>query len=207
MFTHGGDAANAHAIPRSPHELQSTERECGRQAAFTTAVCYRGLHCKGDTPTMTVHPRFVLPAPNQIGFAVRDLEAALTRYRQRYGLEPTLTETIELDGRNTYRYHGRPNACRLKIALFDQDGVQLELIQLLDGEHPVGDFVRQRGEGVNHLGFFVDDLDATVRSLIEQGARPVIEGHFRLTDGRAGAFVWLTDDDGGGAMLEISAFR
>jgi methylmalonyl-CoA/ethylmalonyl-CoA epimerase len=156
---------------------------------------------------MTVQHRFVLPAPNQIGFAVRDLEATLTRYRERYGLKATLTETIELTERCAYRYHGRASACRLKIAVFDQGALQLEFIQLLEGEHPVGDFIQQRGEGINHLGFFVDNLEAPVRVLVEQGARPVIEGRFQLTDGRAGAFIWLNDDDDGGAMLEISAFK
>jgi methylmalonyl-CoA/ethylmalonyl-CoA epimerase len=156
---------------------------------------------------MAVEHRFVLPAPNQIGFAVRDLEASLTRYCKRYGLEPTLTETIELNESCAYRYYGRASACRLKIALFDQAAVQLEFIQLIEGEHPVGDFIRQRGEGINHLGFFVDNLDATVRVLVEQGARPIIEGRFQLTDGRAGAFIWLNDDEDGGTMVEISAFK
>ena len=156
---------------------------------------------------MDAQDGFVLSAPNQIGFAVRDLEATLTRYRERYGLEATLTETIELDERCAYQYYGRASACRLKLAVLDHGAVQLEFIQLLDGEHPVGDFIRQRGEGINHLGFFVDDLTATSRVLVEQGARPVIAGRFQLTDGRAGAFVWLTDDDDGGAMIEISAFK
>jgi methylmalonyl-CoA/ethylmalonyl-CoA epimerase len=156
---------------------------------------------------MVTQDRFVLPAPNQIGFAVRDVDASLTRYRERYGLAASLTETIELNERCAYRYHGRASACRLKIALFDHGTVQLEFIQLLEGEHPVGDFLRQRGEGINHLGFFVDDLDATVRALVAQGARPIIEGRFQLVDGRAGAFIWLNDDEDGGTMVEISSFK
>jgi len=137
---------------------------------------------------MPGHNRFVLPAPNQIGFAVRDVEATLARYAKRYGFEATLNEIIELNERCAYRYYGRSSACRLKIAVCDRGALQLEFIQLLEGEHPVGDFLRRRGEGVNHLGFFVDDLDATVQLLVAQGARPIIEGRFQLVDGRAGAW-------------------
>jgi catechol 2,3-dioxygenase-like lactoylglutathione lyase family enzyme len=156
---------------------------------------------------MQPQQRFVLPAPNQIGFAVRDLDAALARYQNRYGWEATLVELIELNENYAYRYYGRPSSCRLKIAIIDRGAAQLEFIELIEGEHPVGDFLRQHGEGINHLGFFVDDLDSAVRALVAQGARPVIEGRFQLTDGRAGAFIWFSDDDGGGAMLEVSAFK
>ena len=156
---------------------------------------------------MEIPRRFVLPAPNQIGIAVENLTSSIARYEERYGLKPNLIETIELDERWGYRYRGDASACRLKVALFEQGTIQLELIELLEGQHPVGDFLRERGEGINHLGFFVEDLPATLKQFGESAAQPVIEGRFALTDGRAGAFVWLKDDDDGGVMFEISAFK
>ena len=150
---------------------------------------------------------FVLSAPNQIGFAVRDVDATLQRYRARYGWEPASVATVDLNESCAYRYRGRPSFCRLKIGVIEQGAVQLEFIELLDGEHPVGDYLRQHGEGINHLGFFVEDLDAIVKNLAAEGVHPVIEGRFEIADGRAGAFIYVNDDDAGGTMLEMVALK
>lgn len=45
----------------------------------------------------------------------------------------------------------------------------VELIQPTDFEHRVGKFLQQRGEGLFHISFRVDDIRAEVRALREKG--------------------------------------
>ncbi|HEY51468.1 MAG TPA: hypothetical protein G4O20_06660 [Dehalococcoidia bacterium] len=44
-----------------------------------------------------------------------------------------------------------------------------ELIQPLEGDTPVKDFLEKHGEGIQHIGFFVDDIEAETAKLAEKG--------------------------------------
>ena len=58
-----------------------------------------------------------------------------------------------------------------KIAGVNFGGLDLELIQPVDGDSPHMEFLKNHGEGVQHIGFAVDDVDKEVKALKEKGAK------------------------------------
>ncbi|MEM3467045.1 MAG: VOC family protein [Candidatus Jordarchaeales archaeon] len=92
----------------------------------------------------------------QIGIVVRDFERT--------------AKVLEDLGLGHFSSIEIPHAsARLKVGLVNLGGVQLELIQVVEGESIHSRFIRERGEGLHHLGFFVKDLESAVRKFEEKG--------------------------------------
>ena len=92
----------------------------------------------------------------QIGIIVEDLDKAIEYYSSHFGLGPFETHTMEVDG---FTYRGKQGSCRLKVAFVQSGPMQIELVQPVDGKSPFSEFLREKGEGVQHFRFDVDDLD------------------------------------------------
>lgn len=92
----------------------------------------------------------------QIGVVVRDFERA-AKALEHLGIGPF--SSIEIP-------HG---SARLKIGLVNLGGVQLELIQVVEGESIHSRFIKERGEGLHHIGFFVKEIDEVLKRLEEKG--------------------------------------
>ena len=98
----------------------------------------------------------VWPGFFQQAFVVTDLEAAQQAFSatlgcKRYNLLPAASVP--------YRYRGEIVEAALAIAFGRSGGVQIELIQPVDGDGLHAEFLRTNGPGAHHLGFLVDSLD------------------------------------------------
>ncbi|MFC1916072.1 VOC family protein [Chloroflexota bacterium] len=77
-------------------------------------------------------------------------------------------------------------------------GLVFELIEPLEGETPVKEFLEKKGEGIQHIGFFVDDLDKETVKMGEKG--------FTVTQsGETPAVKWayFDTDAVGGVSIEL----
>jgi 4-hydroxyphenylpyruvate dioxygenase-like putative hemolysin len=93
--------------------------------------------------------------------------------------------------------HGRPAPdVKNRISTTQMGAVELVLVQPLSGESIQKEFLEKRGEGINQIGFFVDDLAAETAKLVGKGFRAVSSS--RTTSG--GAFAYF-DTDGVGAII------
>lgn len=101
---------------------------------------------------------------DQIGIVVKDMEATMKFYEKIFGIEPFLT------------LESPTNSVKLKIGLFYLDEVQIELIQVLKGETIHSKFLNKRGEGLHHLGFFVDDIENDLSRLEKEGIKVLERG-------------------------------
>lgn len=80
-------------------------------------------------------------------------------------------------------------------------GPALELLEPVDAAGPVGRFLAQRGPGLHHLAFAVDDLDAEIARLHAAGARFVDP---TPRPGRGGSrVVFLHPTWTGGVLVEL----
>ncbi|NQX87619.1 MAG: VOC family protein [Halioglobus sp.] len=98
-----------------------------------------------------------LPDLNQVGFVVRDLDAALALYAPMFGPFTTLEP-----GPMRYHYRGQEEACDMLLAFGRSGDVEIELIQWVSGGCPHKEFLDAGREGMHHLRFTVEDLEGAV---------------------------------------------
>ena len=142
-----------------------------------------------------------LPPVTQVGVVVRDIAKAVDYYSTTFGWGPFKISEFEMKGAD---YNGRKIDCKIKMARYRQQGIELELIQSLEGDTPYADFLKEKGEGLHHLGIRVEDVGAVLARLSGQDIRPV----FSLSYPEIGlAFAYLNSDGVGGVMIEIMQMR
>jgi methylmalonyl-CoA/ethylmalonyl-CoA epimerase len=111
----------------------------------------------GDT-VMDTAQRF--SKVKQVCVVVRDLDEAVRRYYDKFGIGPWYL----------YAYHnanatlrGEPHTFSLRIGLAKiDDYFQWELLQPLDDRSIYARFLAEHGEGVQHIGFEVEDVPRTI---------------------------------------------
>ena len=101
-----------------------------------------------------------LPAIDQVGFVVKDLERSMAAYEGLFG--PFTTMDAQVPAAD---YRGRKADCELKLAFGRSGDVEIELIQWLSGDSPHREFIESGREGMQHLRFRVDDADAWISRL------------------------------------------
>jgi methylmalonyl-CoA/ethylmalonyl-CoA epimerase len=92
---------------------------------------------------------------DHIGVAVRDLDSAVSIYEGSLGMPLVHRETVESQG--------------VEAALLDVGAGHVELLRPLDADTPVGRFLERRGEGLHHVAYAVNDIEATLERLRAEG--------------------------------------
>ncbi len=155
---------------------------------------------------------------SHIGIVVRDLDKAVEYYGSVFGLGPFRTKTYEL---KSFIYRGKTANARVRAALADSGQVFIELVQVLEGETPHTEFLREKGEGIQHVAFLVRDLDEKLNELAKSGIEPVMRYRLLMDapadqDAQPGASkrprlelneVYLNSDKVGGAMIQLMEFK
>ena len=126
-------------------------------------------------------------AINQVALVVKDLQKSVEDYWNIFGIGPWEIYSWEPPLVYDYEYHGRPAQAKARLAFTWVGGVQLELIQPIAGDSIYNDFIMERGEGLHHFNFLVDDVSKSV-SLLEQGGFPCVQ-RARLGDNSAYVYI------------------
>ncbi len=85
----------------------------------------------------------------------------------------------------------------LRIGRGDLGGTKIELIQPLKGRSIYDEFLEEKGEGLHHLAFFVDDIDAEIADVEKKGFKVVQTGAMPNTK-----WAYLESDDSG-MLIEL----
>ena len=96
-----------------------------------------------------------------LGYAVEDIEAATRFYKEHFGVRVGEPEEVEEQG--------------IVATMFEVGESMIELVQPTRPDSPVGKFLEKRGEGFHHVAFKVDDLEAALRDLKENGVELIDE--------------------------------
>jgi methylmalonyl-CoA/ethylmalonyl-CoA epimerase len=126
------------------------------------------------------------PRIAHVGIAVDDLENAVSFYRDVLGIEPHPPEVV--DG--------------ARILTLPFGDAQVELLQPLEPESPVGRFLAKRGPGIHHICYRVPDLDAAVQACRAAGYRLVDQVPRTGAAGRRIAFIHPKST--AGILLELT---
>ncbi|MBN1692387.1 MAG: VOC family protein [Dehalococcoidales bacterium] len=113
-----------------------------------------------------------------IGVVVRDMDKVIERLTA-LGIGPFKPRNLPPDARETYR--GKPfvPSQRVTIQTTQIGNMELELIQPIDGESPHQEFLDAKGEGIQHLGFIVDNLEKEVKHLTGRGSEILLTSQFK----------------------------
>jgi len=117
-------------------------------------------------PTRVTREGCEFKRPVQIGIVVEDLDRATRSLTEFFGIGPF--RFIEWPNRPDSKYYFRGKEEQIKIRqAFTQVGpLELELIQPLEGEkNAYFEFLQQKGGGIHHILFEVDNMDDAVRNL------------------------------------------
>lgn len=96
-----------------------------------------------------------------LGIAVRDLDDAVSFFRDVLGLSHEGYETVEDQ--------------KVKTAIFRVGETRIELLTSTSPDGPVGKFIEKRGEGIHHICFKVSDIGEAISATMERGVRMIDE--------------------------------
>ena len=133
---------------------------------------------------------------DQIGVVVRDLDKAIAYY-ESLGIGPFKSVSVTVKERLV---RGEPNdTWKFRLSAAEIGPVQFELVQPVAGETIHKEFLESRGEGVNHLAFFVDDFEKEYARLVEKGLKVIYCVRFEPCGGAA----YFDTGEVGGILFEI----
>jgi catechol 2,3-dioxygenase-like lactoylglutathione lyase family enzyme len=126
-----------------------------------------------------------------IGLAVHDLDDAMRRY-ESLGVAGWKSFEGEFPG----VYRGRECSLGARVAFAKSGPAYIELVQPTKGDWTASVFLRERGEGVYHLGYWVDDLAASMERAVSLGYQIDIVSE-------RGGFAYLGADETTGVHMEL----
>ncbi len=131
-----------------------------------------------------------LKTVDQIGIVVKDIDKVIEAWSSLYGIGPW-----------TFRENGGTDAkerpWKIRMAFANLGPLHIELVQCTEGRILQSRFLDNWGEGVHHIGFYVDDVDAEAENLIAQGVKLLIRDPGRF------AYLDAGGPDTGGAIFEL----
>jgi len=133
---------------------------------------------------------------HHVGVVVRDLDRAV-EYYQSLGIGPfEYKTTSDLIEKTMY---GKPADFKLNVAQAQVGAIMIELIQPVENAPVQEQFLERRGEGVNHIGFLVDDMEKEKAKLVEKGFSVILSG--KRASGKGGTY--FDTHKIGGVIIEL----
>jgi catechol 2,3-dioxygenase-like lactoylglutathione lyase family enzyme len=146
----------------------------------------------------------VLPPPAQVGVVVKNVSEAIDYYSRTFGLGPF--QVIEFAPAQHW-VKGKPSPIRLNIGLCQWGPLQLELIEVLEGDIPHKWFLEEKGEGLQHLGFVVDNYDEWLVHLKEKGIEVLMNAETDVEGMGHVRAAYVESDRTGGVLFELIEIR
>ena len=121
-----------------------------------------------------------------IGIAVDSIEERLPIW-ESFGLKLNHSEKVKSEGVTT---------AHLKVGNYE-----IELLEPMGKDTPVGKFIDKKGPGIHHLALEVDDIEKTLAKAKKNGLEPIGEAPRIGAENTLVAFFHPKDT--GGVLLEI----
>ncbi len=122
-----------------------------------------------------------------IGIAVKNLEAGNALFEKLLGKKHYKTEEVVSEKVITSFFKNGPN--------------KIELLGATAPDSPIAKFLEKRGEGIHHIAFEVEDIEAEMERLREEGFRLLNEKPKKGADNKLVCFVH--PKTAGGVLVEL----
>lgn len=125
---------------------------------------------------------------NHIGLAVKNIDEATKLWTETFGVR---ADPPVIEG-------------NMKIVMLHVGEVLVELLGAIGDEGVMANFLKKRGEGMHHICFEVEDINAAMKELAEKGIQ-IVDKEPR--EGAEGLIAFLHPKSTNGALTEICQVR
>ena len=122
-----------------------------------------------------------------IGIAVKNLETSNSLFHKLLGVPSYKTELVESEG--------------VKTAFYKVGEHKIELLEATTLDSPIAKFIEKRGEGIHHIAFEVDNLEAEIKRLKKEGFEIINENPKKGADNKR--VVFLHPKSTQGVLVEL----
>lgn len=98
---------------------------------------------------------------DHLGIAVRSLDESIRYYEETLGLKCEHTEEVESQ--------------KVRTAFFSVGDTHIELLEPTSEDSPIAKFLESKGEGIHHVAYATDDIQAQLKQASDAGARLIHE--------------------------------
>ncbi len=137
----------------------------------------------------------------QIAYVTHELDRTVADLGRTLGIRRWRAWTFDNAFLRFTEYHSQPADISSVVAM-PEFGASIEVIQPLLGPSIYTTFLEERGEGLHHIGYFVDDLAAERAAWSERGFREIFRGGGHGLDGD-GEFLFIDTMDALGSYVEV----
>ena len=124
---------------------------------------------------------------DHIGIAVKSVDATLEVYRKMMSFQEKRT-VVESQ--------------KAKIAMVPLGEVSLELLEPMSPDSTLAKFIADRGEGLHHIAFEVEDIEASMKEFSAKGLHFIYE---KPAPGKFGSLVnFMLPRDTGRVLIELT---
>src|SRR4051795_8927481 len=124
---------------------------------------------------------------NHLGIATKGIDEALAFWQDALGLENVHTEIVEDQ--------------KVRVAMLPLGESRIELLEPTSENSPIAKFLDKRGGGIHHIAVQVENIEAALAKLKDEGARLIDETPKIGAEGCLVAFVHPSST--GGVLLEL----
>jgi methylmalonyl-CoA/ethylmalonyl-CoA epimerase len=124
---------------------------------------------------------------DHIGIAVKSIEQAGKFYTDVLGLKIEDIETVAEQ--------------KVNVAFIPITDSEVELLESVEPDGPVAKYIENRGEGIQHIAFRVDDIKQCLEELKEKGVRLIDQTPRHGAGGAKIAFIHPKETNG--VLVEI----
>ena len=122
-----------------------------------------------------------------IGIAVKNLEESNDLFTKLFGAAPYKMEEVASEGVNTSFFMNGPN--------------KIELLEATNEDSPIAKFIANKGEGIHHIAFDVEDIISEIERLKGEGFIVLNEVPKKGADNKLVAFLHPKSTNG--VLIEL----
>jgi methylmalonyl-CoA/ethylmalonyl-CoA epimerase len=110
-----------------------------------------------------------------IGVAIKNLDEAESLFERLFGKSAYKREAVESE--------------KVSTSFFNLGETKIELLESENESSAISKFIDKKGEGIHHMAFEVDDIEAELSRLKKEGFQLINQSPFKGADNKLVAFI------------------
>jgi methylmalonyl-CoA/ethylmalonyl-CoA epimerase len=135
---------------------------------------------------------------SQVAIVVKNIEKARVEWAKLLGVKENSIMETEGWEETHMTFKGKPSKSKAKLTFFQFENITLELIEPISKPSTWQKFGDNKGEGIHHIAFNVEDLDGTLETFRKSGIDVEQKGDYK-----GGCYVYMDSTGRLGGTIEL----